>query len=165
MRRTSFSEMDCSIAQTLDVVGEWWTLLVLRNAFLGVRRFEDFQRDLGIARNVLTDRLRTLVDAGILERCQYQTQPERFEYRLTEKGIDLYPVLVGLLQWGDKWAPRPGGRHVVLTHKACDHDVAPAMSCPHCGARVTARDMRFRFSRRAGSGPPARRTRPGRRSR
>ena len=157
--------MDCSIAQALDVVGEWWTLLVLRDAFQGVRRFDDLQRDLGIARNVLTDRLRTLVDAGILERRRYQTQPERFEYRLTEKGLDLYPVLVGLMQWGDKWAPRKGGPRVVLTHKACEHDVAPAMTCPQCGAQVGARDMRFRINRRGGSAPPARRTPPGRRSR
>ncbi len=124
------------------MVGDWWTLLVLRDAFLGVRRFDEFQRDLGIARNILTDRLNTLVDAGILERRKYQDVPERFEYRLTEKGRDLYPVLIGLMQWGDKWAPRKGGPPVVLAHNACDHEVMPVLSCPHCGEHVAARDMR-----------------------
>ena len=169
MRRTRFSAMDCSIAQTLDIIGEWWTLLVLRDAFQGVRRFEDFQRDLGIARNVLTDRLRTLVDAGILERRRYHDQPERFEYRLTEKGLDLYPVLIGLMRWGDKWSARGRRPPVVLTHAACDHDVMPVMTCPHCGDELGARDMRFRrrrrVSRRAGSSPPARPTRRARQSR
>jgi DNA-binding HxlR family transcriptional regulator len=164
MRRTRFDEMDCSIAQALDIVGEWWTLLVLRDAFQGVRRFEDFQRNLGIARNVLTDRLRTLVHEGILERRQYQEHPERYEYRLTEKGLDLYPVIVGLMQWGDKWAPGSRRPRVVLTHKACEHDVAPVLSCPHCNDALDARAMRFRVNRRAGSSPPAPRRRPSRRS-
>src|SRR5438093_5787947 len=122
MRRTRFADMHCSVARSLDVVGEWWTLLVLRDAFRGVRRFEDFQRDLGIARNVLSDRLQTLVDHGILERRRYSDRPPRDEYRLTAKGLDLYPVIVGLLQWGDKWAA-DDGPPVILRHKACGHEV------------------------------------------
>src|SRR5437588_10055882 len=101
--------MRCSVARTLGLVGEWWTLLVLRDSFRGVRRFDDFQRNLGIARNVLADRLATLVEAGILERRRYQERPERFEYRLTDKGRDLYPVIVTLMQWGDRWAADPSG--------------------------------------------------------
>jgi DNA-binding HxlR family transcriptional regulator len=141
--------LPCSIARTLEVIGDRWSILILRDAFRGVRRFDDLQRDLGIARNILTDRLNTLVDAGILERRKYQDQPERFEYRLTEKGLDLYPVLIGLMRWGDKWAPvSKQGPPVVLTHKTCEHDVMPVLVCPHCQERVTARDMRARRVKR-----------------
>src|SRR5712692_2233716 len=104
MRRTSFSDMDCSVAQTLEVIGEWWTLLILRDSFQGVRRFDDFQRRLGVARNVLTQRLDRLVEQGILARRQYQDRPARYEYRLTAKGLDLYPVVIALMDWGDRWA-------------------------------------------------------------
>jgi DNA-binding HxlR family transcriptional regulator len=144
MRRTSFADLDCSIAQTLEVVGEWWTLMILRDAFQGVRRFDDFQVDLGIARNILTQRLQRLVDEGILERRRYQTQPERFEYRLTEKGIDLYPVLISLMRWGDRWAVGSGGPPVLLTHAECGHEGLPVMSCVGCGEEIDARAMRFR---------------------
>jgi DNA-binding HxlR family transcriptional regulator len=144
VRRTSFAEMDCSVAQALEVVGEWWSLLILRDAFQGVRRFEDFQRRLGIARNVLAERLQRLVAEGIFERRRYQEQPQRFEYRLTEKGLDLYPVIVGLMRWGDKWASDPDGPPVILTHKSCEHDGVPVLTCAACGDQVTARDMRFR---------------------
>jgi DNA-binding HxlR family transcriptional regulator len=89
MKRTSFATMNCSVARTLEVIGEWWTMLVVREAFNGVRRFDDFQARLGIARNVLATRLQSLVDHGILERRLYQEHPQRFEYRLTEKGFDL----------------------------------------------------------------------------
>jgi DNA-binding HxlR family transcriptional regulator len=143
VRRTSFSEMDCSVAQTLEIVGEWWSLLIVRDTFLGIRRFEDFQRHLGIARNVLTERLQRLVDEGILERRAYQANPERFEYRLTEKGVDLYPVIVALMQWGDKWASGDEGPPVVLTHKACGHEGLPVLTCAQCGEETTARDMRY----------------------
>lgn len=139
MRRTSFAEVRCSVARTLDVVGEWWSLLILRDTFRGVRRFDDFQRRLGIARNVLADRLQTLVDHGVLERRRYQERPERFEYRLTEKGRDLYPVVVTLMQWGDRWAADETGPPVILTHRACGHDISPVLSCPDCGERLDAR--------------------------
>jgi DNA-binding HxlR family transcriptional regulator len=147
MKRTSFAGMQCSVARTLDVVGEWWSLLVLRDAFTGVRRFEDFQRSLGIARNILTDRLQTLVEQGVLDRVRYQERPERFEYRLSEKGIDLYPVLVALMRWGDRWAADEMGPPVILTHKPCGHDVMPELACPECGEAVHARAMRFRRTR------------------
>src|SRR3712207_4660988 len=90
----------CSVARALEVVGERWTLLILRDAFLGVRRFDDFQRNLGIARNVLNARLQRLVEEGLLERRLYQQRPERYEYCLTEQGQDLWPALVALMQWG-----------------------------------------------------------------
>src|SRR5207253_8531836 len=97
-----FADQNCSIARTLEAVGERWTLLVLREAFLGVRRFDRMQSELSIARNILADRLQTLVETGILERRPYQDHPPRFEYRLTQKGLDLYPILVSLMRWGDR---------------------------------------------------------------
>jgi DNA-binding HxlR family transcriptional regulator len=101
--KRDYEGQNCSIARALEVVGERWTLLLVRDAFLGVRRFDEFQERLGIARNVLADRLNRLVDEGILERVRYNERPERFEYRLTRKGRDLVPALVSLRQWGDKY--------------------------------------------------------------
>jgi DNA-binding HxlR family transcriptional regulator len=97
-----YEGQNCSIARTLEIVGERWTLLIVRDAFLGLRRFDEFQESLGIARNVLTDRLNRLVEEGILEKVRYSERPERFEYRLTRKGRDLDIALAGLRQWGDK---------------------------------------------------------------
>ena len=112
--------MNCSIAQCLEVVGEWWSMLIVRDAFLGVTRFDDFQARLGISRNMLNQRLGHLVDEGVLERVQYQEHPPRFEYRLTEKGRDLWLVLTAMRQWGDRWAA-PAGRPIELVHTACGH--------------------------------------------
>jgi DNA-binding HxlR family transcriptional regulator len=100
--KREYEGQDCSIARTLELVGERWTLLIVRDAFLGVHRFDDFQASLGIARNVLTDRLGRLVDAGIFERVRYSERPERYEYRLTEKGVELRVALLALMQWGDR---------------------------------------------------------------
>src|ERR1044072_946179 len=99
MRRTSFAQWPCSIARTMDLLGDWWTPLVLREAFYGIRRFDEFQHELGIARNTLTDRLRRLVEEGLLERRLYQTEPRRYEYVLTEKGKDFFPVLAAMSRW------------------------------------------------------------------
>jgi DNA-binding HxlR family transcriptional regulator len=141
MRRKSFNGMNCSIAGALEILGEWWTFLVLRDAFLGVRRFEDFQRRLGIARNVLTTRLQTLVKHGILERRRYQERPERYEYRLTDKGLDLYPTIVSLMQWGDRWMGYDAGPPMVLFHRGCGEQSAPRLTCEHCGEAVGPKDM------------------------
>jgi DNA-binding HxlR family transcriptional regulator len=103
MLKRDYEGQNCSIARALEVIGERWTLLIVRDAFLGLRRFDEFQESLGIARNVLTERLNRLVEEGILERVQYSERPERFEYRLTNKGRDLNISLVGLRQWGDKY--------------------------------------------------------------
>src|SRR3954453_4732996 len=108
MLGNSYDDQVCSIARTLELIGERWTILIVRDAFLGVRRFDDFQRSLGIARNVLQNRLERLVEHEILERARYQERPERFEYRLTEKGLDLWPVLVSLISWGDRHAADGG---------------------------------------------------------
>ena len=125
--------MPCSIARTLDVVGEWWSLLIVRDAFLGVTRFDEWQGRLGIARNVLAARLEHLVDRGIFERRRYQQHPERYEYVLTRKGRDLGPVLAALRAWGDIHEPTPGGPTTVLVHDDCGHQTRPVQACSHCG--------------------------------
>jgi DNA-binding HxlR family transcriptional regulator len=122
------------------VIGERWTLLVVRDAFLGVRRFDDFQRDLGVARNVLADRLQRLVDAGILERRRYQARPPRYEYRLTHRGRDLFPVLHTLMKWGDKHFA-PHGPPRVVVHRDCGGDITERLTCAKCGVAVTAPDV------------------------
>ena len=132
MHRTSFQGINCSVAQTLEVVGEWWTMLIIRDAFLGVTRFDRFQARLGISRNILTDRLDDLVDRGVLERHPYQENPVRYDYTLTDKGQDLWLVLAAMRQWGDKWAA-PGGAPVVLSHDSCDHLSEVVPTCSHCG--------------------------------
>lgn len=134
----------CSVAGTLEIIGERWTLLVLREAFLGTRRFDDIQRNVGCARNILADRLRTLVANGILERRPYQDRPPRSEYRLTAKGLDLYPIIVSLMQWGDRYLCAERGPAIVLEHKECGHEVTPELVCPHCGEPAHARAMRAR---------------------
>jgi DNA-binding HxlR family transcriptional regulator len=142
MKRTNFRGMKCSIAQTLDLIGEWWTPLILRDIFYGVRRFEGLLTHLGISRNILTDRLQTLVDNGVLERKLYQKSPERFEYWLTEKGIDLYPILISLMAWGDRWLPGAEGPPVELIHKECGKPASPEIVCAHCHKAITARNVR-----------------------
>ena len=137
VERTSFAGMNCSIARTLEIVGEWWTPLILRDAFLGLSRFEEFQGSLGIARNVLTKRLATLVQAGIMERQRYQEHPERFEYRLTEAGRDLFPVVVSLLQWGDRWTSGEAGPPLLLVHERCGQPGGAMLVCSHCGEEIT----------------------------
>lgn len=149
----TYDNQVCSVARTLETIGDRWTMLVIRDAFLGVRRFEDFQRDLDIARNVLTDRLVRLVDDGILEKRRYQSRPERFEYRLTDKGADLWPVLVSLMKWGDRHAAR-GGPPMLVLHKGCGGEVNERFHCSACGADVDARSTEAR------PGPGARRPQP-----
>ncbi len=152
MRWDEISGMQCSIARALSVIGDRWTLLVLRDAFLGTRRFEDFQRQLGMTRHLLAGRLKKLVAADILEKVRYQDKPARYEYRLTGKGRDLYPVIVSLLRWGDKWMAGEEGPPVSLVHKSCGHRMHPTLVCPDCGEPVTPRDiaaeLRFAPNRR-----------------
>ena len=133
--------MSCSVAQCLQVIGDWWTMLVVRDVFLGVRRFDEFQARLGIARNVLAQRLKKLVDAGVLERRAYQDRPVRYEYVLTDKGRDLWPVLTALRQWGDRHAA-PDGPPVKVVHRSCGKAAELVMTCAHCGERVGPRDVR-----------------------
>jgi DNA-binding HxlR family transcriptional regulator len=142
MRHRALQHVNCSIARTVSILGERWTLMILRQAFLGARRFEDYQRGLGIARNMLADRLRTLVDEGILARRPYSDHPPRFEYRLPEKGRDLYPILVTLMQWGDRYGGHEEGAPMVLVHEPCGHDASPVLTCSACGEALDPRDVR-----------------------
>ena len=132
----TYENQVCSVARALEVLGDRWTLLVLRDAFRRVRRFEDFQRSLGVARNVLTDRLTRLVDEGILKRVPYHERPVRFEYRLTDKGRDLWPVMMTLMQWGDHHYPEPAGRPMVVRHRGCGGEVNGHLTCSKCGAEL-----------------------------
>jgi DNA-binding HxlR family transcriptional regulator len=143
MLGNTYSGQVCSIARSLELIGERWTILIIRDAFLGVRRFDDFQRSLGVARNVLQGRLARLVDNEIFERVRYQERPERFEYRLTEKGLDLWPVVVSLLSWGDRHLA-PEGPPVVLEHRGCDGRVNDRRICESCGALLGPRDVSAR---------------------
>jgi DNA-binding HxlR family transcriptional regulator len=135
---------DCSIARTLQVLGDRWTLLVLREAFLGVSRFDALQRNLGIARDVLTVRLGRLVDEGVLEKLPYQEpgQRRRYEYRLTERGFDAYPIIVALMAWGDRHRAEHGPP-VELVHRGCGALVAPELRCEH-GHRVAPAEVQTR---------------------
>ena len=141
MLHNTYAGQTCSVARTLELVGERWTLLILRDAFLGVRRFDDFQRSLDVARNVLTDRLGRLVDEGILERHRYQKRPERFEYRLTDKGLDLWPVTMSLLQWGDRHYLHPDGPPRIIRHRDCGGRPTVHLTCDRCGAKLGPHDV------------------------
>ncbi|MEP6659793.1 MAG: helix-turn-helix domain-containing protein [Acidimicrobiales bacterium] len=142
MKRTPFARWPCSIARTVDIVGDWWTPLVLREAFYGVRRFDDFQSALSIGRNVLSQRLVRLVDEGLLERVQYSEHPPRFEYLLTEKGRAFWPVLAAMVTWGDRWLDGGKGAPLVLHHVACDHDTTATVVCSHCGEPLEVHEVR-----------------------
>ena len=142
MRKVSFADMHCSVAQSLEIIGEWWTLLILRDAFLGVRRFEDFVERLGISRNVLTARLDSLVEAGVLTRRTYDEARGRHDYLLTDKGRALWPVLAALRQWGDEWVFGPGNEPMLLEHKDKGHLATAHMTCDACGEKLDARSVR-----------------------
>jgi len=139
MLKRDYPTQYCSVASTLEIVGERWTLLILRDVFLGVRRFEDIQRDLGVARNILQARLERMVEHGILVKRLYQERPPRHEYRLTEKGADLWPVLVALLNWGDRYVME-GERPMVLQHRVCGGELDDRRRCTRCGVDVSFTD-------------------------
>jgi len=141
VERKSFADMHCSVAQCLEVVGDWWTMLVVRDAFFGVRRFEQFHERLSISRNILTQRLNWLVDQMVLDKVQYSEHPPRFEYRITPKGRDLWPILNAMRQWGDKYAA-PDGAPMKVVHKRCGEITEPVLTCSHCGERIGPRDVR-----------------------
>ena len=132
----AFAELNCSIARPLSVLGERWALLVIRDVSLGRCRFDEIQRSLGLATNVLSQRLATLTDEGILERRPYSGHPDRFEYRLTEKGRDLTPVLWALLRWGDKWTAGEAGAPLELIHADCGEAFHMVPTCSACGKEL-----------------------------
>jgi DNA-binding HxlR family transcriptional regulator len=144
MKWNDVSSEQCSVARTSAVLGDRWTLVILSECFLGVRRFEDFKDRLDISRTTLSTRLQRLEEHGVLERRLYQSHPERFEYRLTQKGADLYPVISTIVNWGDRYYAGEHGPPIIRTHKACGADIAPQLICPDCKEPITPRDMTAR---------------------
>jgi DNA-binding HxlR family transcriptional regulator len=134
-----------SVSNTLQFIGDRWSFLIIREAFLGSRRFDRLQSELKIASNILSDRLARLVTTGIFARRRYQSQPERFEYRLTDMGKDLYGPLIMLMSWGDRWLSR-SGPPVVLTHRDCGKDFTPVVICDRCRKPIRSHDMRCRLN-------------------
>jgi DNA-binding HxlR family transcriptional regulator len=141
VERKSFSDMHCSVAQCLEVIGEWWTMLIVRDAFLGVTRFDEFQERLGISRNILDQRLNRLVETGVLVKVPYLEHPPRSDYRLTDKGRDLWPVLTSMRQWGDKYVA-PDGPPMLVTHKGCGQVSEAVLTCSVCKEPIGPRDVR-----------------------
>lgn len=141
MKWSEVGGLSCSVARTASVIGDRWTILILRNAFLRIRRFEDFQANLGITRHLLAGRLKRLVEEGILERVAYQDAPPRYEYRLTSKGKLLYPVLIAMATWGDAFMDGGKGAPVLYQHKLCGKIVKPQLSCPDCGEAMQAHEV------------------------
>lgn len=145
MKRTSFDQWPCSIARTIDLVGDWWTPLVLRECYFGVRRFDELQRSLQIGRNILAQRLDRLVEEGMLERRVYQERPVRREYVLTDKGRDFYPVLAAMSHWGDTWLSAKAGPPIQLHHTVCDADMHAEVVCSNCREPIRVREVRATF--------------------
>lgn len=142
MKRSALGAHPCSIARALDVVGEWWTPLILRDVAYGVRRFKEIQDDLGISANVLADRLEALLAAGLLETRVYQERPARSEYRLTEKGADLIPALLALMQWGDRWSWPHAHGPVRVVHDRCGEPATVELRCEHCARELAPAELR-----------------------
>lgn len=134
-------EMPCSVARSLAILGDRWTLLIIRNAFLRVRRFADIQQQLGMPKHVLSVRLKRLVEDGVLEKVAYQQAPPRYEYKLTDKGRDLYPLILTLTAWGDKWLDGGKGSPILYRHKQCGSIFTPVLACSACGEQISARDV------------------------
>lgn len=141
MPRKSLTHLECSVANTVEFVTDSWTVLILRDAFLGIRRFDQFVESLGIARNTLTSRLEQLVEADVLETRPYQDNPVRYEYRLTEKGKDLFDVLMTLWAYGERWNPPSDPDHQRVFHIDCGHEAIAVTHCSHCGERLSRRNV------------------------
>ncbi len=142
MERTSFAEMRCSLARGLEMIGDWWSPLIIRDLFLNIGRFDELVEDLGISRNLLTRRLKSLVEKGVIERNAYQQRPVRYEYRLTAAGRDLVPAILALTAWGDRWARPKEGSPLLFIHKGCGLQFQPLVSCSACGEAITADNVK-----------------------
>ena len=136
-------ERKCSVARTLQILGDRWIFLILREAFFGIRHYDGFRRSLGIATNILSDRLKTLVEHQIMDRKKDKNDGRRVTYRLTEKGLDLYSVTLAFMQWGDKWLSGHEGPPLTLTHKTCGHTLKPKWACTACGEIIDPRDVHY----------------------
>jgi len=145
MKWDDVGQQVCSVARALSVVGERWTLLIVRDAFKGTRRFDDFQRSLGVTRHRLAERLQRLVDEGVMTRVAYSDRPVRYEYRLTRKGLSLYPVLVSLSHWGDTWLDQGAGAPLKFWHSRCGHESHPILGCSVCGDPLRPEEVSPRY--------------------
>ncbi|MGD9865639.1 MAG: winged helix-turn-helix transcriptional regulator [Pseudodonghicola sp.] len=157
MARSDLADSSCPVSRAIERVGDPWVLMILREAFLGTRRFDDFQRFTGASPHLLSQRLKQLCGDGILRKRAYSATPPRHEYLLTDKGRDLWPVIMALRQWGESWL---GGSSVRLTHRGCGTRIAPQLVCPACGDPLTAQDVmaeispEFRIERQRREGGP-----------
>lgn len=142
MKRTQFADQPCAVARAMDIVGELWSFMIIRNIFLGVRRFEGLRENLGISRKVLAERLELLVARGILERRRYQERPPRHEYRLTPMGVDLFPVLIALSRWGNRWLAEPGRAPIEFVHRRCGEVTQARVVCNTCGEDLGAHNVK-----------------------
>jgi DNA-binding HxlR family transcriptional regulator len=141
MDRISFADMRCSLGRSLEVIGDWWTPLILRDLFLGVSRFDDLVADLGMSRNLLARRLKWLVGSGVVEKRAYSQRPLRHDYVLTRAGEELVPVLLALAAWGDRWVRPREGVPLRFVHKTCGGDLKARVTCGQCGGAVEAADV------------------------
>jgi len=156
MQRTRFGEMACSIARTLEIAGEPWSPLVIRDVWVGITRFDDIQRDLGISRKVLTERLKWLVAQGVLEQRAYSERPPRHDYVLTRKGLELCDVLLAITAWGDRWTAGTAGPPVLLRHRTCGELTHAELRCARCGEPLHAGDVDVEAGPGAAPAPTAR---------
>ena len=145
MKRTQFADQPCGVARAMDIVGELWAFMIIRNVFLGVRRFEGLRANLHISRKVLSERLELLVERGILERRQYQDRPPRHEYRLTPMGVDLFPVLMALARWGNRWLAAEGQAPIEFVHRKCGQVTNARVVCDACGEDLGAHNVQPRL--------------------
>ncbi len=143
MGRADLANTSCPVSRVIERVGDPWVLMILREAFLGTRRFDDFQVQTGVSPHLLSQRLKQLCEDEILQRRAYNAHPPRYEYLLTDKGRDLWPVIIALRNWGQTWL---GGETITLTHKGCGAQIDPVMTCPDCGAPLSARDVQADLS-------------------
>ena len=141
----SLGDWPCSVARVMDLMGDQWSPLIMREAFLGVTRYDDFQRNLGLARNTLSVRLNRLVAGGVLTKNLYQDNPPRNEYLLTDMGRDFFPVLSAIVSWGDRWLDSDQGAPMSLHHTTCGHDLGLNVICEHCGVSIEQPDVEFRI--------------------
>jgi DNA-binding HxlR family transcriptional regulator len=144
MKWDELEAQQCAIARFLSVFGDRWALLIMTDAFLGVRRFETFQERLGISRTTLGERLTSLCESGVLQRVAYQEKPTRHEYRLTQKGLDLHPTIMAMTAWGNRYYSDEGGPPILFEHTKCSHDFQPVGACSECGETVHVHEMRAR---------------------
>jgi len=143
MVKKSFADMPCSLAQALNVIGEWWSMLIVRDFFIGkgVRRFEQLRDSLGISRNILTERLKTLTEEGVIERVPLQEGGKRCAYRLTHKGQDLMPIMIAMMQWGEKWQMKPEERFMIVRERESGEELGPMTLRSQCGREVDVDDL------------------------